>query len=58
MDILFMRVDPFIFKTAEFCKRNFNKVRSTLNHIIYEIRKVKLGFRNMKKDVGFAVGFS
>jgi LETM1 and EF-hand domain-containing protein 1 len=55
-DILFWRVDPFVFKTAEFYKRNFNKVRSTLSHVAYEIKKVKKGFINLKNDCLFVLG--
>ena len=56
VDILLMRKDPLSFKTAEFCKRNFNRVRSTLSHILYELRKVKNGFGKLKNDVLFVLG--
>jgi LETM1 and EF-hand domain-containing protein 1 len=56
MDILTWRTDAFSFKTAEFCKRNFNKVRSMLSHLLYEIRKVKQGFGRLKKDILFYFG--
>jgi hypothetical protein len=55
-DILFWRVDAFSFKTAEFVKRNFNKLRSTLSHLMYELRKVKLGFVRLKQDMLFYLG--
>ena len=58
LDICFMRSDPIAFKTAEFVKRNFNSIRNTLNHLIYEMRKIKMGFRTMRSDIGFAVGFN
>ena len=58
LDILLMRSDPIAFKTAEFCKRNFNRVKTTLQHIMYEARKLKMGFIKMKHDIGFAVGFN
>lgn len=58
MDLLMGRIDPFVFKTAEFCKRNFNSVKSTCSHLMYELRKVKMGFIKMKNDIGFAVGFN
>jgi len=51
-----MRTDPFAFKTAEFVKRNFNRIRSILSHGMYEMRKIGRGFRNLKKDVGYAMG--
>ena len=44
------------FKTAEFVKRNFNRVRSALAHLVYELKKVKLGFSNLTKDVKYALG--
>lgn len=56
MDILLWRVDPFVFKTAEFSKRNFNKIRSTLAHLVYEIKKVKRGFVNLKNDCLYVFG--
>ena len=49
-------MDPFVFKTAEFSKRNFNRARSTLAHLIYEIKKVKRGFGNLKNDCLFVLG--
>ena len=52
-----MRTDPFVFKTAEFTKRNFNTVKHTLLHILYEIRKIKTGFKKLGSDVMFKVGF-
>jgi LETM1 and EF-hand domain-containing protein 1 len=54
--MVFWRVDPFCFKTAEFTKRNFNRVRTGGGHIIYELKKVKRGFINLKNDVKFALG--
>ena len=56
LDILFYRVDPFVFKTAEFCKRNFNKIRGTLAHLWYEVKKIKRGFGNLKNDVLYVMG--
>lgn len=56
LDILTWRVDAFCFKTAEFCKRNWNRVRSTWFHLVYEVRKVKMGFVNLKNDVLFFMG--
>ena len=56
LDILLWRVDPFVFKTAEFCKRNFNKVRGTLAHLWYEVKKIKRGFANLKNDVLTVLG--
>ena len=55
-DILFWRVDAFSFKTAEFIKRNFNRVRSALGHLLYELRKVKNGFSRLKKDILYYFG--
>lgn len=55
-DILFWRVDPFVFKTAEFTKRNFNKMRSTLAHLIYEVKKIKRGFGKLKNDCLYVLG--
>ena len=55
-DIMFWRMDPICYKTAEFTKRNFNRIRSGLGHLIYEIRKVKMGFVNLKNDVKLALG--
>lgn len=55
-DIVFWRVDPFCFKTAEFTKRNFNRLRSGFGHLVYEIKKVKNGFVNLKNDVKIALG--
>jgi hypothetical protein len=57
-DILCLRIDPFVFKTAEFCKRNVRKVTTGISHIGYEIKKVVQGFSNLKRDVKFAVGAS
>ena len=56
LDILYWRVDPFVFKTAEFSKRNFNRTRSALSHLIYEIKKVKRGFGKLKNDCLFVLG--
>lgn len=56
LDIVLWRVDPFVFKTAEFTNRNFNKIRSTLAHLWYEIKKVKRGFVNLKNDSLYVLG--
>jgi len=56
IDILYMRKDPLSFKTAEFVKRNFNRIRSTLSHILYELRKVKNGFGKLKNDILYVLG--
>ena len=55
-DILLWRVDPFCFKTAEFTKRNFNRFRDGFGHLVYELKKVKRGFTNLKNDVRKALG--
>ena len=57
LDILFWRVDPFVFKTAEFFKRNWNSLKNTMQHIMYELRKIKQGFRRMKYDIKFTIGW-
>jgi len=54
-DIFFWRIDPVAFKTAEFVKRNWNWFRTTCQHIVYEIRKIKQGFGRFKRDVKFMV---
>jgi hypothetical protein len=56
LDMVLGRTDPFVFKTAEFSKRNFNRVRSTLAHLVYEVKKVKRGFVNLKNDCFFVLG--
>jgi hypothetical protein len=43
-DIILGRVDPFVFKTAGFCKRNYNRVKHVLQHALYELRKIKQGW--------------
>ena len=58
LDILYGRTDPFVFKTAEFCKRNWNSIKHTLLHILYEFRKVKQGFRKLGGDIRYSVGFN
>ena len=45
-------------KTAEFCKRNWNSIKHTLLHILYEFRKVKQGFRKLGGDIRYSVGFN
>ena len=40
-DIVYFRTDPFVFKTAEFCKRNGRKTISAISHIGYELKKIK-----------------
>lgn len=30
LDIVLLRTDPFIFKTAEFCKRNYTRLKTML----------------------------
>ena len=56
MDIIKWRTDPLSFKTAEFVKRNFNKIRSALAHLVYEMKKVKRGFSRLIQDVKYALG--
>lgn len=58
LDILCGRVDPVAFKTAEFIKRNWNWIRTTCQHIMYELRKIKQGFSKLKSDVLYAAGVS
>ena len=57
LDIAFARTDPFVFKTAEFTKRNFNTIKHTLLHILYELRKIKTGFKKLWGDIMFKFGF-
>jgi hypothetical protein len=42
-----------MFKTTEFFKRNSNKIRETLSHIVIEIKHVIHGFKSLKKDIRF-----
>jgi len=55
-DIAHGRIDPFVFKTAEFVKRNFNSIKHTLQHLLYEVRKIKSGFKKLWKDTKFLMG--
>jgi len=57
-DILYFRTDPFVFKTAEFCKRNFRKVTSTMSHIGLELKKIGQGFGRLRRDIGYVLGAS
>ena len=57
-DIVYLRTDPFVFKTAEFCKRNLRKITSAISHIGYELKKIGQGFGRLKRDVGYAIGAS
>lgn len=43
LDMALGRVDPFVFKTAEFCKRNYYRLKHMLEHLVIELRKVKQG---------------
>ena len=55
-DIINWRVEPISIKTAEFFKRNNNRVKTTYNHALYEARKLKLGFQKLYADIMFAFG--
>mmetsp|Transcript_16605 Transcript_16605/g.28276 ORF Transcript_16605/g.28276 Transcript_16605/m.28276 type:complete len:305 (+) Transcript_16605:440-1354(+) len=55
-DLVLWRTDAISFKTVEFMKRNFNRVRSTMAHLLYEVRKVKQGFGRFKRDILFFMG--
>lgn len=57
LDILFLRTDPIAFKTAEFFKRNYNRVKHTLLHILYELRHTVASLKKFKQDVKFVFGF-
>ena len=51
-----MRRSVVAFKTAEFYKRNFNRARSICSHTLFELRKMKEGFVNLKNDIMFYFG--
>lgn len=55
-DILYWRVEPISIKTAEFFKRGYNRFKTTYNHAIYEMRKIKEGFKKLWADIMFAFG--
>ena len=56
-DIYNWRTDRVAFKTAKFGKRRNIQIKSTMQHIIYELRKIKNGFIDLKNDLVFAVGY-
>mmetsp|Transcript_22003 Transcript_22003/g.34159 ORF Transcript_22003/g.34159 Transcript_22003/m.34159 type:complete len:292 (+) Transcript_22003:289-1164(+) len=55
-DIWGLRYDAVAYKTAEFYKRNFNRIRVTMSHVAYEARKIKQGFISLKNDVKYYMG--
>ena len=57
LDLICLRSDPVIFKTTAFIRRNFTRVRSTLGHIWLELKHVGHGFRKLKNDCFFVLGF-
>ena len=54
-DLVYFRKKEVAWKTAEFVKRNYNVVKYTLQHILYELRKMKESMRQFNRDVKFAV---
>ena len=57
LDLICLRRDPVIFKTTAFIRRNFHRVRSTLAHIWLELKHVGHGFKKLKNDCMFVLGF-
>lgn len=57
-DIIFWRKDAIAYKTAEFVKRNSSRIWNTLCHIWIELKHVAHGFRDLKNDVKYAIGFN
>ena len=56
--MIFWRTDAIAYKTAEFVKRNSNKTWNLLAHIWLELKHVAHGFRDLKNDVKYAIGFN
>jgi len=52
---LTLQSDPVIFKTTLFFKRNFNKTREILSHILLELKHVKNGFKKLNKDIKYTI---
>lgn len=50
-----LQSDPVIFKTTLFFKRNFNKTREILSHILLELKHVKNGFKKLNKDIKYTI---
>lgn len=57
-DLVFWRTDAIAYKTAEFVKRNVTKTWNFLAHIWLELKHVAHGFRDLKNDVKYAIGFN
>jgi LETM1 and EF-hand domain-containing protein 1 len=52
-----LRTDPFIFKTADFVKRNWYKFSHTASHIWDELVKLGQGFKKLNEDFKFYLNF-
>ena len=50
------QTDPVMFKTTHFVKRNFNRTREILSHILIELKHVKNGFKKLNKDIKYTIG--
>ena len=57
-DLVFWRTDAIAYKTAEFVKRNSSRIWNTLAHIWLELKHIAHGFRDLKNDVKYAIGFN
>jgi len=56
--LAYWRTDAIAYKTAEFVKRNTSRIWNTLAHIWLELKHVAHGFRDLKNDVKYAIGFN
>ena len=56
-DIALMRTDTVSLKTSEFIKRNYNRIKNTIDHIVIEIKRYGSGIRNLNNDIKTAAGY-
>ena len=56
-DIALMRTDAVSLTTSEFIKRNYNRIKNSIEHVVIEIKRYGAGFKNLNNDIKTAAGY-
>ena len=57
-DIACMRADAVSLTTSEFIKRNYNRIKNSIDHIVIEMKRYGAGFKKFNSDIKTVAGYS
>lgn len=55
-DIVLLRTDSVSMKSSEFVKRNYNRIKNTIEHLLISLKRTGSGFKSLNEDIKVVAG--